>query len=206
MKTGLIEKRTYFIRLVSIFILCFLFFQAHALHAEANNTDENLPKSTKSAKWIKVAGRYFDIYYEPSVNIKYINRRLENKFFSMSGSSQSKSISSQKEKLSTNMDMILLKVKEILNMYPRMKKAKIYIYKDRDGVKQEHLSIFRKKSDAKSFYIYKHNTIYTNAKDISDSIMSHEMAHMVVDNYFAVRPPDKIKEILSMYVDRHLDD
>ena len=95
MKTGLIEKRTYFIRLVSIFILCFLFFQAHALHAEANNTDENLPKSTKSAKWIKVAGRYFDIYYEPSVNIKYINRRLENKFFSMSESSQSKSISSQ---------------------------------------------------------------------------------------------------------------
>ena len=42
-------------------------------------------------------------------------------------------------------------------------------------------------------------------QDISDSVMAHEMAHAVIDNYFNVIPPEKTAELLATYVDSHLE-
>ncbi len=58
----------------------------------------------------------------------------------------------------------------------------------------------------KSFYIHGYATIYTSMQDISDSVISHEMAHAVMDNYFKVMPPERAAEFLATYVDSHLEE
>lgn len=50
------------------------------------------------------------------------------------------------------------------------------------------------------------NTIYSSMQDVSDSNISHEMAHAVIDDYFKVAPPEKTAELLAVYVDSHLDE
>ena len=57
-----------------------------------------------------------------------------------------------------------------------------------------------------AFYIYQYMTIYTSEESISDSVMSHEMAHAVIDSYFSANPPPKVAEILATYVDVHLEE
>ena len=91
-------------------------------------------------------------------------------------------------------------------MRPRKMRVKVKIFKDRAELNDEYYRIFGERGNLISFYAYKFNTIYTTEDDISDSVMAHEIGHAIVDHYFVVRPPEKIKEILSQYVDMHLED
>ncbi|MCX5666928.1 MAG: hypothetical protein NTY34_01245, partial [Candidatus Omnitrophica bacterium] len=66
--------------------------------------------------------------------------------------------------------------------------------------------IFKTRESYKSFYVHAYRTIYTSEESISDSVMVHEMAHAVIDNYFSVVPPAKVAEVLASYVDLHLEE
>jgi len=104
------------------------------------------------------------------------------------------------------MDLLFERAKEILDMHPRIKKIKVRIFKNRKELNKEYRRIFKENKSLISFYIYKYNTIYTTESDISDSVIAHEMGHAIVDHYFAVRPPEKVRELLAQYVDLHLED
>jgi len=110
------------------------------------------------------------------------------------------------EKIAYRMDILMKKVEEILGMKPRKMRVKVRIFKNRKELNEEYYNMFKNNETPRSFYIYKYNTIYTTERDISDSVMSHEMAHAVLDNYFVMRAPEEIAEILTRHVDLHLDD
>jgi hypothetical protein len=45
------------------------------------------------------------------------------------------------------------------------------------------------------------NTIYLSFNEMTLGIISHEMAHAIISNYFVTPPSPKIQEILSGYVE-----
>ena len=88
-----------------------------------------------------------------------------------------------------------------------MARLKIMVFDDSDEMEAEYFRIFGVSGKGvKSFYAHKYATIYASEKTISDSVLAHEMAHAVVDNYFSVVPPRKLGDIMASYVDVHLDD
>jgi len=167
---------------------------------------ETVAEMPGQKEWDTVTSDYFTIYYRPEAKLKSIERKLRRRMFYVGKSLKPAPQDRPAEKIAYRMDVLFRRVKEILGMYPRIKNIDIKIFKDRKALNAEYYRIFRKKANLVSFYIYKKNTIYTSERDISDSVMCHEMGHAVADNYFAVRPPGKIREILSTYVDMHLDD
>ena len=91
-------------------------------------------------------------------------------------------------------------------MYPPNFKLAIKIFKDDDALALAYFRMMGAHQHYQAFYIYQYRTIYTSEYTISDSVMSHEMAHAVIDNYFSANPPPKVAEILATYVDVHLEE
>ncbi len=157
-------------------------------------------------KWFIIDSRYFEIYYTQAVDLKTVTRRLERRGLFTSGVYDPNPASAPPEKIAYRMDMLLKRVKEILDMNPNMPRLKMKIFKDKNELNEEYRRIFGTTGDMKSFYIHKYNTIYTSEEDISDSVIAHEMGHAIVDHYFSTIPPEKIRELLASYVDLHLDE
>lgn len=172
-------------------------------HSEETKTETT---GAGEAQWLTIKTRYFDIYYQQDVDLQTVARNLARRGLFLSGVYGPNPASAPSEKVAYRMDRIMKRVKEILGMNPDMSMLKIKIFKDRDALNEEYNKIFNTKPDYKSFYIYKYDTIYTSEEDISDSVISHEMGHAVVDHYFSMIPPEKVRELLASYVDAHLDE
>ena len=56
----------------------------------------------------------------------------------------------------------------------------------------------------RAWYIYDLNTIFINVQDIDEGILTHKLAHHIIDHCLKVRPPKATAEILARYVDKHL--
>jgi len=164
-----------------------------------------LPADGK-AEWDVTEGSYCTIYTRPGADLAMIERKLKRRGFYLEGHMSKSYATDPKEKLAFRMDLIFRRVEEILNMYPRKINVAVYVYASPSEMKNAYFEIFRVREDVKSFYIHKNGAIYTDETDVSDSVLSHEMAHAISDHYFMVRPPDKVREILATYVDMHLDD
>lgn len=193
--------------LLSLFSAALIFSQSHDVVSEkysvasAPGAAEDVP-----SEWLSLKTDAFTIYYAPDVNLKNVARKLNKRGLFYGSYYDSRSTASTPELVSRRIDLILKKVEEILDMYPLRMNAKIKIFSDRDDLSDEFEKIFRSSGDFKAFYIHRYRTIYVSEETISDSVLSHEMAHMVVDNYFSVIPPEKVREMLARYVDEHLED
>ena len=163
-------------------------------------------QTAPKAEWQSVEGRYFTVYYRPEANLRSIERKLKKRGYYTTWGRTLDDALNPEEKIAARMDMLLEKVKAILDMYPRTSKIAVRIFADREELNGEYLKIFKKSEDYRSFYVNKYKTIYTSEDDISDSVMAHEMGHAVVDHYFSIIPPAKISEVLASYVDVHLDE
>ena len=157
-------------------------------------------------EWESVKSFYFTIYYRPGANLKKIERKLRKRAPYFSVDQEPPSVTTDADMIAYRMDLLFRCAKDILGMRPRVKDLKIRIFKNRTEMKKEYRRIFGKTTKQISFYIYKNDTLYTNENDISDSVIAHEMGHVVVDHYFVAKPPERIREILSQYVDAHLED
>ena len=196
-----------------VFYQC-MYFPLFAEYIEAPIGDQAIKSSQEtedidhsiSNEWSSVKSDYFVIYYKADVDLKAIERKLRKRKFYVDAGIKPGYLSGSAEKVAYRMDVLFRRAREILGMYPRNMNTVIKIFRNRRELNEEYYRIFRRKRSLKSFYIYRFDTIYTTADDISDSVMAHEMGHAIVDHYFVVRPPEKVREILAMYVDLHLDD
>jgi hypothetical protein len=166
---------------------------------------ENAELSQGQPDWISADSGHFTIYYHSAANLDNIERELNRRTFYFD-EVPGYDGATTRQKICDRLDRLLNKAKELLDMYPDIPRIKIKIFEDRAELNDEYLRIFDRRENLESFYIYKHNTIYTSENDISDSIIIHEMAHAVIDHYFAVIPPEKVAEILAAYVDVHFEE
>lgn len=191
--------RKIFLPLLVAAVLCF--GNAYPL-----GQDEVKPEVVHEEGWLTLKTAYFTVYYKPDANIRRIYSRLNGRGFSVSHKPPSPGLAGMEEKVAYRLDLILMKVKEILDMYPADIHVNIKIFKNRKELNSEYCKLSGSVDDCRSFYIYSYNTIYTSEQDVTDSIMAHEMTHALVDHYFSTTPPEKVAELLAQNVDLHLDD
>jgi len=159
----------------------------------------------EESDWSTVNSNYFNIYYRPDANLYGIERELTARALNFDQAARYGDITVLDE-ICLRLDKLFSHVKDLLNMYPNIPKVIIKIFKDRAELNDEYSKIFSKKDDLKAYYVKDYNTIYTSEADIADSIVIHEMAHVIIDHYFDVAPPEKVSEILASYVDAHIEE
>jgi len=187
---------------VSILIFIFIFVsylsggEAYKLlWAEENNED-----------WAIMETQFFTISYPKEIDIKRINRRIDTRFIDVDLPDSLPSKRHPEQLLAYKLDQIFRKVERILNMYPRGIHVNVKIYQSPEELPKIGDGITRGVNRATSFYIHKQITIYTTVKNISEAVLSHEIAHSIIDHYFVILPPRKIQELLATYVETHLED
>ena len=170
----------------------------------ANTISGNDIEPSQQKDWLTIKSAYFTIYCDGAVNLKAVGRKIRKRRLYFAGSPTLKGLGRPEEKIAHRMDILFRRAEEILDMYPRDMNVKVKIFKNQKELNNEYYRIFKQRKSLISFYIYKYDTIYTCETNISDSVMAHEMGHAIIDHYFVILPPEKVKEILARYVDMHL--
>jgi len=93
---------------------------------------------------------------------------------------------------SNRIDRLVNRVQLILDMWPDDLAIPIYLVR---GALE---------SNEAAYYNEHTRAIHICVGYASDGVLAHEIAHAVINRYFASPPPTKIQEILSQYVDAHL--
>jgi hypothetical protein len=174
---------------IAIFI--FLFLNCSLLYAQ---------------EWTKIDGEICRIEYEQGVDLSELERKLDLTSVEVMGLRRDLIGLSTLERLTGKVEIVARKVKQILNMYPIGYEVRLKVFKDRHTLQECYKDIFGQRKEIISFYVYKHNTIYTSQSDISEHVLAHELAHSIIDHYFVILPPENIAEMLAKYVDSHLKD
>lgn len=186
------NKKLIFLLQISALLICASAFGQTAESPQGDNS------------WISADSNYFTIYYRPSADLKRIDSQIQQRtlYFDQPVAYGE---TTAEQRIAMRLDKLFNRVKEVLGMYPKIQKVKIKIFKNRAELREEYFRIFNKEENFRSFYINEYNTIYTSESDIDDSVIIHEMAHVIIDHYFAVTPSEKASEILASYVDLHLE-
>ena len=191
-----------FLKIAALLIIISLLGSALSCSILFAVDDEALPDNED---WISMGSNFFVLYYDPSANLEDLERELTKRPLYFDQAARYGEVTTQEE-ICQRLDKLYNRVQDVLDMHPKTPRIKIKIFKDRDGLNDEFAKIFGKPGDFKSFYVYKHNTIYTSESDIEDSVIIHEIAHAIIDHYFSVIPPEAVGEILASYVDSHLEE
>jgi len=159
--------------------------------------------------WTIIESIYATIYIEKNIGLSNVAKRInvnfarydpvEKKLFFDQGFSD-------EERLANKIDIIARKAKKILDMYPSGLHINIRIYANEEKLWDTYEDVFKERKEYRAFYIHKFNTIYISYGNVSESILAHEIGHSIIDNYFDIIPPDKVRELLACYVDVHLKD
>lgn len=185
----------------ALLLVVFLFFAVCASSLAAENV-----QSDKAPGWEALETGNVSIYYKSGADFYRVERSLRERanYFSSDLPSED---ASPEDKVRYQISALFRRAEEILDMQPPNMHLNIKIFHSRSELNDEYFRIFNsREGEYKSFYIHKYDTIYTSEEDISDSVIAHEMGHAIVDHYFAVIPPEKVRELLASYVDLHLAD
>ncbi len=158
----------------------------------------------KGTGWTQIDTGYFDIYYEDGVDLGSVERHLRKRIY-LFGPSAPGDMNIE-GKIGYRLNALFVRTKDILDMHPQMPKLKIKIYKSEDGLNNEYHQLSGDSGAVKAFYVRDLETLFTSEDTISDSVLSHEIAHTIIDHYFAIVPSTKGAEVLASYVDMHISD
>jgi hypothetical protein len=103
-------------------------------------------------------------------------------------------------------DLILDRVKEILNMFPEHEKMKIIICSSNEDIRKIHERIYGYPTSSTAFYAPDINMVFFSSADVELTTVAPEFSHVVMHRYFQQPPPVKIHELLSRYAARHIKD
>lgn len=187
---------------VSILILIFILVS----HLSGGETHRLLWAEENSEDRAIVETEFFTISYPKELDIKKIHGRINTRFIDVDLPGSPPSKRDPEKLLAYKFDLIFRKAEKILDMYPRRMHINVKIYQNPEELPEVYDGISGSAKSATSFYIHKQRTIYTTVKSISEAVLSHEIAHSIIDHYFIILPPRKIQELLAMYVETHLED
>lgn len=189
----------------SLALILFIIISSFQLQAQARAEGVVEPAEEE---WKTIESEYCTILIHPDVDIKKVNNKIKIRFYDVNRGHYSSKNKSDEEQLAEKFDRIFQKVEKILDMYPRKIKLTVKIYENQARLDDAYAQIFGYADEKQriSYYVHKYTTIYTTQKVISHGVLAHEMGHAVADHYFLILPPEKIKELLSQYVEMHLED
>jgi len=206
---SIIKTRNYGKKALMLAVLISLILCASRLSAEYSQprqAEQSVSSQTVTEGPPDIRSAYFNIYVSPGVDLNRVYKRINRRYFPISYGRKPDSLASSEEKIAYRMDALMERVEQILDIYPQGVRINIRIFKTRKELNDFYGSLFKTNESYNSFYINKLKTIYISEQDISDSILAHEIGHVVVDHYFKVVPSETVREMLATYVDLHLDD
>lgn len=159
--------------------------------------------------WAVVESSYATIFVDEDIDLRRVVRQIDVSFARYDPLERELFLDkgvTDVERLANKIDIIVRKDKKTLDMHPQGFHVNIRIYESNKDMWDIYEEIFKEKKDYKAFYIHKFRTIYISLPNVSGSVLAHEIGHAIVDNYFAVLPPHKIRELLACYCDVHLKD
>ncbi len=171
-----------------------------------------LPQNiTHAEQWKILDTKYSALYYLEIEDLKAFDKKIDFSrdpgSFSSFIDDSSGPVSGFRKKLAAKVDAIFERVQLILDMRKPLKtRIKIKVYPNKTVLHDAYFQIYRKRTQIRAWYIFKHNTIHVNARDIFSGMLAHEIAHGIIDNFLTVKPPRATAEILARYVDKHLYD
>ncbi len=183
------------LRLLGGFLISALFFLNQISPAIA---------STDYSYGQRIDSRYCTIQFDAGVEVSKVNRKVSTRWID-SRIKVPKDTGPESE-LAAKCDILFRRAQEVLDMYPPGMHVTIRVTRDSSFVGRVHEAHYGRGTEAIAIYLFQENTIYASAKDISESVLIHEMAHSIIDHFFQARPPRKIEEMLAMYVDAHMRD
>lgn len=104
-----------------------------------------------------------------------------------------------------NTDRLVFRVKALLDMHPEFH-FNVSVLRSTEEVRDIYRELGMTGTPPIAFYSHKSHTIFLSPDRLSDGIFAHEVAHAVINFYFAPPPPPQVQEILAQYVDKHLRD
>ena len=165
-------------------------------------TAKGYAKTEDLENWERIDSRYCIIWLHPSIEVKKVNHRISTR--GVRPQIRVDKGDTEENKLAAKCDTLFRRAEEVLDMYPPGVHTTIRVAKDHSEIEGIYAQRFGYGTKAISFYVFENNTIYTTVKDLSESVLVHEMAHCIIDHYFRIRPPRKIEELLAMHADAHL--
>ncbi|MFH1791499.1 MAG: hypothetical protein ABH885_05920 [Candidatus Omnitrophota bacterium] len=130
----------------------------------------------------ELSTKYTGIYYPDNDTLNSFFWRISGRMYETPGD-----ISLAKSRV----DRIAERVMAILDMRPKNFKIKIIL---KPAYEAGRIALYSAR---------KHEiTVY--ADRVTDGVLAHEIAHAVISQYFASPPPERVQEILTQYVDKHL--
>ncbi|MDA8083694.1 MAG: hypothetical protein M0024_08575 [Nitrospiraceae bacterium] len=116
-----------------------------------------------------------------------------------------KSLTSDDE-IRNKVDVLVDRIQTVLDMRPKELKFRIALLATSSDVRKTYRAKYGSNADFIAFYSKGDKTVYVSVDDIRLGVLSHELAHVVIDHYFGVAPPVKIHEVLAQFVEEHLKD
>lgn len=154
----------------------------------------------------KITSRYARIFYEDYETLRLFNRRVKlGSLSSILKRRHPEELSIEKQ-VSEKIDIIVDRVKAILDMYPKNFSVDIKITPDSNLVQSIYKRRYYRDVEFVAFYSPQERAIYISAEDARSNILAHELAHSIIDQYFGVAAPVKIHEILAQYVDENFEE
>ena len=185
-----------------------LFFLSWMVLFTGNLTAGVSAKVTEDSGWHHLETRHTIIHYQSIEDLKQFNRKISyhtGKWGVLSTIFRSNS-DTLHDTVRKKVDGIFEKVQHLLDMRKRMDKVHIYICSNKKQLQDNYYRIYGKRSRFRAWYAYELNAVYVNHQDLDEGMLSHELAHSIIDHYLLVRPPRASAEILASYVDLHLFD
>ncbi len=159
--------------------------------------------------WNIIKSSYATIFVDKDVDLRSVSRRIDVGFARYDPFERElyydKGISDA-ERLANKIDTIVRKDKKTLDMHPHGFHVNIRIYEGDQDMWNIYEKIFKERKGYKAFYIHKFRTVYISLSNVSEDVLAHEIGHAIIDNYFGILPPHKIRELLAAYCDVHLKD
>ncbi|MBU2648453.1 MAG: hypothetical protein ABIK68_05640 [bacterium] len=101
------------------------------------------------------------------------------------------------DEVKNKIDVIVEEVETVLEFFPDNLRFEIQLFETTAEVKQAYQKLFRREGVYVAFFNPRNNTVYIGVEDTSLKIFAHELAHVVIENYYKVPTPPKIHEFLA---------
>lgn len=205
-------NRNFFISLRRVLGLAFFLVFLLAIGLVNAVAGEAVAGEITAGRWNTLKTKYLTLTYENAKDLEAFNGKIDfssdaNSFASFLNADQPSGKGIERTEFENEviqkMDALVEKVQLILDMRKPINVI-VKLYPDKTALQGAYFNIYKKKRELRAWYIFEYNTIYLNVQDLFAEMFAHELAHAIVDNYLAVRPPRATAEILARYVDGHL--
>ncbi len=158
-----------------------------------------------SADCSSAASRYATIFCTDQALLEEFN---ENLYLgrNLSRMIKRKNLITIQDEVEAKIDIIVEKVEVVLDMFPDNLHFNLVLLPGAKDVSRFYKKSYGKSVNHIAYYSLTQKTIYISVDDTKLKVLAHEIGHMIVDNFFQVRPPYTIHELMAQFAEKHVTD